>query len=827
MEIIRPDHPHAGPPPTATAPEHAAGTAAMEPGRQSHGSRAPVPADQSDPRRYLGVLLSFWWLILLITLLGTAAGAAYCILTTPLYRAVCRYEIELAPGGGQNNRTSIEDTAQAAARQRQILNGSRLRSQVMGKLTQKWSGVVSSLNVKVGIRQDREIPSIFDVSVDGVTGDYALDYLREMINEFQEVRRARALEANENALRYLWLEKQKLAQEQEDAQNTLVKFQKENNIRFTEAKQEFDEKFLTNLVQRQNALRTERTMLETQFPFLENANADTIQNAYQLTMETHQITGGAPYAAAAPAGQQPGGAGPAADNAAASGRAPLPSIGTVIAAAGGGMTSAQAGQNLDEYIARAEAEYQDLLGTYKPSHPAMREMKRQIEAAKRNLRFAADSSLKQLRSRFEALKIQEGALDSSARSWRGELDLSVSQRATYDSLRAKVEHLKQLHDQVFTRIIETTAKNADTSFSYMLEPPTAIREAVWPNPTRIMTLAILASICLGIGLAFLIDFFDTSLLDIMAIEEKLGLQYISSIPSWDRMIPNLDMKNAQVVVRRDKSNVPSEVYRSLRTTLEQMMGDRHGYALAITSTEANEGKSLTALNLAVTFSWTGHKILLVDGDLRRGKLHSPLSIETKIGFTDLLLGRVNDWREVVYPTSYENLFLLPVGKYNHSAPELLDPVKVRALIDEWGKEYDLIIFDTAPVGRVVDGALIARACDGTMLVTRQRISTFAGVRHAAHRLEGANLLGFCLNGIEITGKQLGYFNYYGYFRRFGRYGHYAYYNYYDRYKYGQYGYGAAAPGSPEAIAAAAAAAAAAKEDAAAAADHNGKPSSPA
>ena len=791
MDIIQPNAP-------AAAVSDAVPAAAKDAGQQprlpqmpqaAKPLRAPAPMDQNDPRRYIGVLLSFWWVILLTSLLGTATGAAYCILATPMYRAICRYEIELGGSdSGKQQAFDAEGLVQASARQRMVLNSSRLRGLVRAKLQPKWSGVINSLDVKVAIRADKELPNIFDVTVDGVSGEYALDYLKEMLSQFQEIQRSRSLEANENSLRYLWLEKQKLAQEQEDAQNTLVKFQKENNIQFNEAKQIYDEQFLTGLVQRQNTLRTERTMLESQFPSLENASANTIQNALQLTEETHQATSGIPGAAPiyAPSPTTGPGTGQA-TNTAGPRAAPMTPVGGGFAAGG----ENQAWQNLDEYIARAEAEYQDLLATYKPSHPAMREMKRQIEAAKRNLRFAADSSLKQLRSRFDALKIQESALDNSARSFRGELNLSVSQRATYESLKAKVAHLTQLHDQVFTHIIESTAKSTDATFSYMLEQPVILNGAVWPDPVKIMAVAILASICLGIGFVFLIDFFDTSLLDILAIEEKLGLYYLSSIPNWERLIPNLNMKNAQVVVRRDKSNIPSEVYRSLRTVLDQIIAGRHGYALAVTSTEANEGKSLTAINLAVTYAWSNRKILLVDGDLRRGKLHSPFGIESKVGFTDILLGRITDWREVVFPTSYENLFLLPSGKYNHSAPELLDPARVRALINEWGKEYDLIIFDTAPVGRVVDGALIARACDGTILITRQHFSSFSGVRHATHRLEGSNLIGFCLNGIEIAGKQMGYFNY----RNSGRYGHYAHYNYYDRYKYGQYGYGAPA-GTP-------------------------------
>ena len=154
-----------------------------------------------------------------------------------------------------------------------------------------------------------------------------------------------------------------------------------------------------------------------------------------------------------------------------------------------------------------------------------------------------------------------------------------------------------------------------------------------------------------------------------------------------------------------------------------------------------------------------------------------------MGLTDFLTNQITDWHNIITPTGIENLDIIQAGTYHASAPELLDPPRIRRLIEEWGHEYDLILFDSAPIGRVVDSALLGRACDGLLLVARHGHCSFAGVSHAIHRLEGTKIIGFCLNGIDSGGRRSGYAaGYYGYLRKYGAYGGY--------YSHDRYGYGA-------------------------------------
>jgi len=349
-----------------------------------------------------------------------------------------------------------------------------------------------------------------------------------------------------------------------------------------------------------------------------------------------------------------------------------------------------------------------------------------------------------------------------------------------------VEHLQKLHDAVFQRVVEGNVLNIDAVYTRMVESPAAVGQ-VWPNHMKVMTMAITAALAIAVGLAVLLHTFDSTLLDIGAVEGRFGITYVSGIPHWGRLLKTFTGRSNSIIVTREKTNVATEVYRTVRGTLEHVMGTEHGpFALAITSSDSGDGKSLTALNLAVVFAWTGKRVLLVDGDLRRGALHKALGVESGQGFTEVLTGSVADWRDVVRKGVQENLDFVSSGQYVQESPEQLGSQRMRDLLRQWRENYDLIIFDTAPVSRVMDTAVMARSCDGVLLVARFGKTRIAELQHLLRRLEGTRVLGFCVNCIDFHKLSRSYYGYSGYsgygygYRDYG-YGYYRYYSYYRPY----------------------------------------------
>lgn len=720
----------------------------------------------ADIRQYIGIILSRWWLILLFLLLGAAAGFAYIYRSTPLYRATCRIEVVQDPRlsfEGDMAHSALFLTEQELTRRTVVLQSGLLNSEVREALQEEWRGKVpdDQLGPRVSVAPLRGTQTMLDVSVDATVGKYALAYLTELLEKYQDQRRRELTTANDVALRSLKSERENVYKQLQDAQDELAKFLSERSVLLNEAKAKWDERFLASLIQRQNALRMERAMLETQFSMLDKLSAGTIQEVVDLSMETHRAT----------LGQMLLSAGAGSDQVESGAAAP--------------MVREQADwQSRELELARLEAEYAEQLKTYKDVHPKMRALNVRIEGVRRDLKLTAEMAMKRLQERLRAVAIQEEAMDQAINTWRAELNLTVADRAQYQTISAKVEHLQKLHDAVYQRVVEGAVLNIDAVYTRLVERPTLVG-LIWPNNLRVMSMSILIAFGLSLGLAVLLHNFDTSLLDIGVVEERFGITYVSGIPHWGRLLKTFPGHGNAVIVTREKTNVATEVYRTVRGTLEHVMGSSDGpFAMAITSSDSGDGKSLTALNLAVVFAWTGKRVLLIDGDLRRGALHRALGVESGKGFTELLTGSVADWQDVVRRSLQGGLDFISAGQYLQESPEQLGSQRMRELLRQWRQAYDIIVFDTAPVSRVMDTAVLARSCDGVLLVARFAKTRLAELQHLLRRLEGTRVLGFCVNCIDfhkLSRSYYGYSGYYGYGYRDYGYGYYRYYSYYRPY----------------------------------------------
>lgn len=729
------------------------GAVAQRPGAAAH-------SDGPDVRQYIGIVLGRWWLILLFLMLGAGSGAAYIYTRTPLYRAICRIEIVQDPrlnfeAGASHSALMMMD--QEVMRRTIVLQSGLLNGQVRDALLGKWGSDRPA--PRISVVPMRAAQSMLDVSVDATDQEYALAYLSALLDKYEQQRRADLDQANETALRSLKDERETIYTKLQDAQNSLAKFVAERSVLLGEAKAKWDERFLASLIQRQNALRMEKTMLETQFSMLDKLSAGTIQEVVDLSIETHRATLGQMLLSSGTPGEQNEAAAPIARE-----------------------QADWQGHELE--LARLEAEYAEELKTYKENHPRMRELKLKIDDAKRNLRLTAEMAMKRLQERLRAVAIQEEAIETAIGAWQAELNLTVADRAEYQKLTAEVDHLQKLHDTVFQRVVEGNVLNIDAVYTRTVERPVEAG-MIWPNHFKVMSSALAISFAAALAVAFLLHNFDTTLLDIAAVEERFGIVYVSGIPHWIRLLKSFTGRSNSVLVTREKANVATEVYRTVRGTLEHIIGTVSGpFAMAVTSSDSGDGKSLTALNLAVVFAWTGKRVLLVDGDLRRGALHKALNVESGQGFTELLTGGGTDWRSVVRKDLHGGLDFISAGQYVQESPEHLGSQRLRDLLREWRENYDLIIFDTAPVSRVMDTAVLSRSCDGVLLVARFAKTRMAELQHLLRRLEGTRILGFCVNCIDFHRLSRSYYGYSGYsgygYRDYG-YGYYRYYSYYRPY----------------------------------------------
>jgi len=181
----------------------------------------------------------------------------------------------------------------------------------------------------------------------------------------------------------------------------------------------------------------------------------------------------------------------------------------------------------------------------------------------------------------------------------------------------------------------------------------------------------------------------------------------------------------------------------------------------ICSAAPGEGKSALAANMAIVFAHSGLRVLLIDADLRRGVLHTLFEVQATPGLSDYLRKQVS-WREIVQETKVPNLSLMPKGKNLYRAGDLLLGSATDLLLQESRMEYDMILWDSAPLLAVHDAANLCSKVDGILFVARIRYSSMTSIRSTLEDLSqrNATVLGFVLNAVEA--KQPGYFEKYRY-----------------------------------------------------------------
>jgi capsular exopolysaccharide synthesis family protein len=202
----------------------------------------------------------------------------------------------------------------------------------------------------------------------------------------------------------------------------------------------------------------------------------------------------------------------------------------------------------------------------------------------------------------------------------------------------------------------------------------------------------------------------------------------------------------------------AEAYRTLRTNIAFTQSETPAKVLVVTSALPGEGKSTSSCNLAISLAQQGLRVLLVDGDLRRGALNKAFGVPAEPGLSNLLLGRA-PLAEVVRQIEVEGVTLqfIPTGTLPPNPAELLASSRATILLDELRPAFDAVVIDSAPLNIVTDAAIIGSRADGVLLVARSAVTERTAYRHAVEQLDAvrARVLGCVLN--DVDGRTVGYY----------------------------------------------------------------------
>ncbi|SFQ78694.1 polysaccharide biosynthesis tyrosine autokinase [Donghicola eburneus] len=372
---------------------------------------------------------------------------------------------------------------------------------------------------------------------------------------------------------------------------------------------------------------------------------------------------------------------------------------------------------------------------------------------------------------FQRLVAQEQEFEQRLLSLRGELDSVPETEQQLAQLTKNVQAARELKEQLLLRLDQLRIVKASAVGTIrVLE---TAEDALLSGPNRMNPIAL--AIVLGVFSACCVVLLRNALKHGIEDEreiEKLGLSVFATIPLVEGLRKsNANDKNYTLAISQPE-NLATESLRALRTGLHFSLAANNAKAIAITSAAPNEGKSFISLNLAIIAAQAGSKVLLIDSDLRRGELHKPFGLSRKTpGLANFLAGG-GDVGKFIHHSARFDLDFIPTGGYPPNPSELLSTINFQTLISASETEYDLIIFDCAPILAVTDPAIVAGSGISSFLAISHLRTTTAEIEASVKVLEtvNASFSGVILNSYDQNRSRYGsYSTRYGYYRGSYRY----------------------------------------------------------
>lgn len=439
--------------------------------------------------------------------------------------------------------------------------------------------------------------------------------------------------------------------------------------------------------------------------------------------------------------------------------------------------------------ARLTQEYQD-------GAPEVKEIDAQINSYqesldKANLRFVKDlesyrdrttkTLIENLKTKYLQSKRQEdeirSAFDQQYNQAQGQNQGAVNLKLLKQNIDSNKGFLDDLRKQVSGN--DVASQGTDNNIS-VTEPAIPPDTAISPRRLTTVIAALFLSTLFGMGLALFLEYLDDTIRTTEEVENYLQLPALAAIPTIDSMPKRKlllvggsaeaeqERANSELLIYADSNSALAEAYRQLRTSILLSTAGHAPKSLLVTSSLPSEGKTTTATNTAISLAQTGAKVLIIDADMRRPRLHQVFGIENGEGLSTLLSSDFdeNDVTSVVKQDPGTKLYLMTSGPIPPNPAELIGSDQMTKVLKVLHKQYTHVVIDSPPIASFTDGVLIASMVDGVILVVHSGKSSRQVIRRSRQLLNdiGAKVLGVVLNNVNLRA-QGNYQYYHSYYSR--------------------------------------------------------------
>ena len=377
-------------------------------------------------------------------------------------------------------------------------------------------------------------------------------------------------------------------------------------------------------------------------------------------------------------------------------------------------------------------------------------LKQQINNLRSKLAKEKRNIQQSMEADYRAAKRQEDKIRSELSQFNRKMHNLQDSSVDYNTLKREVDTNGKLYNNLLQRLEEVNvASAATTSNISIVEPAVEPVSRYRPKPKINILLGLFSGLLLGLGFAFLREALDQSIKSPEDLERMTGLPVLGEVPRVNKS--SVKKQLALLSAKMPQSPV-AEAYRILATNLRFMAGSEDERVLLITSAFPQEGKSVTATNLACSYAQMGLKVLLVDADIRKASLHKKLNISNKLGLSNYLKGEV-DLVGITQPVKeIPGLYTITAGDYDTDPVSLLSHERMSYLTTQGASIFDFVIIDSPPVVGFADALVLSSLASATLLVTQEETMDAKTVQHVLRQLSRVknNVLGFLLVNVKKT-----------------------------------------------------------------------------
>lgn len=407
----------------------------------------------------------------------------------------------------------------------------------------------------------------------------------------------------------------------------------------------------------------------------------------------------------------------------------------------------------------------ELSEKYGQKHPRMVAIESELRTLQKRRTQEVNRVVNSLRNEYKVALAKENSLKAALAKQKKE-SLELNKKAIeYGVLRREAESARQMNELLIKRFKETSlTEDMRTGNIRIVDRAEVPKGPVKPRKGLNILLAIIVGLVMGVGLAFFFEYLDNTIKIPEDIKQHLKIPYLGPAPLFSpegKGNPDDDTDPELVTLHSPKSTA-SESYRGIRTSILFSSAESAPQVILISSAAPLEGKTITTANLAVTMAQADSKVIVLDCDMRRPKMHKLFGIAKDCGVSNLLVGS-SDAEEAIFHTRIPKLDIIPSGPIPPNPSEILGSTRMATLLNDLRKQYAHILIDSSPSTAVTDAVVLSKWVDGVVLVIRAGDMAREIAKNGIAQFEavGAHILGAVLNGVDMS--KDGYYSYYQYY----------------------------------------------------------------